>query len=55
MSGRCASLVALQRKADTHGVSNDGAPGLRRSLDDLTAALANEPKTLREIVDRQAE
>jgi hypothetical protein len=30
-------------------------PGVSRSLDDLTAALANESKTLLEVTDRQTE
>ena len=51
--GRCASLIGLQRNANTDRVSNDRVSRVGRSLDDLTATLANESKTLLEVIDRQ--
>ena len=51
--GRCASLTGLQRYVNADRVSNDGVPGVSRSLDDLTATLANESKTLLEVIDGQ--
>jgi hypothetical protein len=53
--GRSASLIGLQRYVNTNRVSNDGVPGVSRSLDDLPAALANSSKTLREVIDRQTQ
>ena len=50
---RCASLVGLQRYVDTDRVPNDGVSGPCYLPDDLTAALANLSKTLREVVDGQ--
>jgi hypothetical protein len=51
--GRCASLVGLQRYVDTDRVPNDGVSGPCYLPNDLTAALANLSKTLREVVDGQ--
>jgi hypothetical protein len=48
-----ACPASVQRYANTDRVSNDGVPSVGRSLDDLTAALPNESKTLLEVIDRQ--
>jgi len=52
--GATASRAGLQRDANTNRVSNDGVSGDGRSLDDLTAGLASESKTLLQVIDRQA-